>query len=314
MFPRGTLSKNMETLSSCPICSCPVWSPFLQCKDHTVSNALFQIVRCDGCGFLFTNPRPPASAIAKYYESDDYISHSGTKKDLKSRLYHLVRRYTVGRKVKLLNRLVPSPERNRRVLDIGCGTGDFLSACQKNGWEAYGVEPNVLARKSAEEEKGLKVMSALSDWIPVFEQDALKFDVICLWHVLEHIHDLQQTLKTLFSLLNPGGKVLLALPNSASWDAQHYQPYWAAYDLPRHLYHFQPKDVRKLAGMHSKNVLQVLPMPFDAYYVSLLSEKYARGKTSFVRSFWKGWKSNRFAAKNKECCSSQIYVLADPEV
>lgn len=295
----------LETLAACPICNHHEATLFLKTKDFTVSQETFEIVQCTNCGFCYTNPRPNAQVIGKYYESEEYISHSNTKKNVVSQLYHWVRQRALQEKSKLIAKLSDfHPEKQMRLLDYGCGTGEFLHTCQKAGWRIDGVEPSENARPQAEKLTGLNIQANLfSDYF-----ESKKYDVITLWHVLEHIHLLNETLAYLKSRLNPKGLILLALPNRQAWDAKLFEDHWAAYDLPRHLYHFSSQDVATLAKKHELEVSDIFPMIYDAYYVSLLSEKYKNQQTNLLKGFWTGLQSNLKARKTKQY-SSLIYIL-----
>ncbi|MBX3164760.1 MAG: class I SAM-dependent methyltransferase [Bacteroidetes bacterium] len=282
----------------CPLCGHSKFQPFLSCKDYTVSNEAFQIVSCENCSFKFTNPIPELSQIGNYYKSEDYISHSNTKKGLISKLYHFVRNYTLKQKLSLVSNHVP----HGTILDYGCGTGMFLNICQNNGWKTLGIEPDEGARKIASE-MGLEVVSDKSQI-----SKAKKFNAITLWHVLEHVYDLNETLTFFSEQLEQNGVLIIAVPNHKSYDAKLYKEFWAAYDVPRHLYHFEKKTMGQLLLKFGFTLVETKPMKFDSFYVSLLSEKYKHGRTNYLSAFWTGLKSN-FAAKKAENYSSVIYVF-----
>ena len=291
----------MESLSKCPICEGENFSDFLACTDYTVSKKEFKIVSCDQCQFRFTNPRPGKDEIGKYYESEEYISHSNTSKGFINYLYQTVRKYTLIKKLQLINR----QSEKGALLDIGCGTGEFLNTCEKGGWRVNGIEPGISARNFAKENYGLNVFP--EEKIKEFEDKS--FDVITMWHVLEHVHDLNDRLLDLKRLLKENGTLIIAVPNCNSLDASTYGRHWAAYDLPRHLYHFRPEDIEKAFKKINMRLNTILPMRFDSFYVSLLSEKYKSGKSKYIRAFWNGLRSNFAAIKTGKKFSSQIYIL-----
>lgn len=289
-----------EKVTNCPVCKTASFQNFIICKDHTVSDESFALTTCDNCGFVFTNPRPDASVIDRYYQSENYISHSNQTRSITDGMYKLVRLFTLRSKLKILNGLGTQ----KTLMDYGCGTGDFLEHCQSNGWTVTGVEPSEKARNISLNKIPTGIVADISQFS---KQDS--FDIITLWHVLEHVHDLNSLIKSLKEKLNKNGYIIIALPNHQSYDQSIYKEYWAAYDVPRHLYHFDQHTFSQLSMAHDLKLVNTLPMPFDSYYVSLLSEKYKYGQQNFIKSFLNGWKSNRWAKKNNNNYSSLIYIL-----
>ncbi|MDQ3190630.1 MAG: class I SAM-dependent methyltransferase [Bacteroidota bacterium] len=289
----------MEVLKSCPVCESEKQSEFLVCKDYTVSQKNFSIAECLDCGFKFTNPRPEKEHLGKYYKSSEYISHSNTKKGLVNSLYQLVRKYTLKKKLELINQLSDKGS----ILDIGCGTGEFLNVCKNNGWFSLGIEPDEDARLLAKNNYDLNI----KDEAHVDLLESNSFDVITMWHVLEHVPDLNQRMKELYRLLKENGVIVIAVPNASSADAAFYGKFWAAYDVPRHLYHFSKKTIISLFEKYNMNCIKVLPMKFDSFYVSLLSEKYKKGKVNLFKGFINGLSSN--LSSNEHGYSSQIYIF-----
>lgn len=287
----------------CPACNATSIEPVLAVKDQTVSQQVFDIWQCQACTLRFTQGIPGESAIGKYYQSETYISHTNTNKGLVNRLYHIVRGFTLKSKRKLVQST--SGRNTGQLLDVGAGVGVFAGFMQQSGWQVIGLEPDPATRQRAQE---LHQVS-LHDTSRLFQLPAESYDVITLWHVLEHVHRLQEYLAQLKKLLKPGGVLLVAVPNYTSYDAAYYGEYWAAYDVPRHLYHFSPASMQMLLQQHGLNVQSIQPMWFDSFYVSLLSEKYKTGKASLVRGFMTGLRSNRKAMGEKERCSSLIYVI-----
>jgi len=292
-----------ERLEKCPVCGKTDFRNKLVVEDKSVSKESFAIVQCTACSFQFTNPRPDAASIGRYYESDAYVSHNSAAAGLINQAYKVARFFTMRRKVALLNKVAP---RKGKILDYGCGTGHFLAACKANGWQVQGLEPSPRARAEATERVGKPIAA---DDLASFEPGS--FDAITLWHVLEHVHDLNDTLRQLISLLKPEGTLIIAVPNVDSPDAQHYRQDWAAYDVPRHLYHFSPKTLTQLLKKHKMQVQQTLPMTLDAYYVSMLSEKNraerGEGLLAVLRT---GYQSNLQAARRDGNYSSLIYVAS----
>jgi len=289
-----------EQLVQCPVCGNSSFNDWLTCKDYLVSNTEFHIQSCNQCGFKATSPRPTASEIGHYYQSDQYISHSDTKQGLVSQLYHTVRKITVQQKVKLINQLQPD---KGSLLDIGCGQGYFLEAGKAAGWQVAGVEPDSFARAQASDRMGVQVVPSIKE-LP----DSSSFAVISMWHVLEHVHSLHDTLSWIRDHTQPKGHLVVAVPNHQSWDARHYRQYWAAYDVPRHLYHFGPDQMRDLLKRYGFTVKEQRPMLFDAFYVNLLSTKNRDGQSAYVESFLNGIRSNWSAYRNGGNFSSLIYI------
>lgn len=291
----------MHQIDNCPSCGQNHFSLFLTCKDYTVSKENFDIVVCSACGFKFTNPRPEDAELGKYYQSEDYISHSNTKKGLISKLYHRVRKITLQQKVELVSKYVS----RGTILDYGCGTGAFLQACIENGWKGFGMEPDKTARQFAFE-SGLNV----SESKEILESKIadLRFNAITLWHVLEHVTDLDTTLAYFRKKLIREGVLIIAVPNHKSYDAAFYGEHWAAYDVPRHLYHFEPSTIESLLAKSGFKLEAMHPMKFDSFYVSMLSEKYRYGKINYLSAFIKGLNSN-LKAKGPGDYSSVIYVF-----
>lgn len=287
-----------ETLSACPMCENDKLRQIHICKDYTTSGEEFGVAECENCKFSFTNPRPKEENIGKYYESEKYISHSNTKKGLVNSLYQAVRKRTLQQKLDLINSLNSKPG---KLLDVGCGTGHFLATCKNAGWEVNGIEP------------GMDHISYPEDIMKQVQPNLLqtefstKFDVITLWHVLEHIYPLHETMTKLKNLLTENGRLIIAVPNKDSFDCRHYGKYWAAWDVPRHIWHFSPPAMKNLLQNHKLNLVDIKPMKFDAFYVSMLSEKYKSGKTNLVNAFLTGAKSNIKASSEEY--SSLIYII-----
>ncbi|MDX5346252.1 MAG: class I SAM-dependent methyltransferase, partial [Hymenobacteraceae bacterium] len=260
----------------------------------------FVIVQCENCTFKFTNPRPDQESIGRYYESEEYVSHSNTTKGIINKAYKIVRSITVKQKVEILNQ---HTSQKGKILDYGCGTGFFLNACQKDGWEVEGFEPNDTARRQAAEllQKEIEAKD-----LNRFENES--FDAISLWHVLEHIHTLNETFSKIIELAKPGATIIVAVPNADSHDAKQYKENWAAYDVPRHLYHFNQATMKRFLKKHKLQLQETLPMKFDAYYVSMLSEKYKESSIGMFRSMLSGYKSNSYAKNNANDYSSLIYI------
>jgi 2-polyprenyl-3-methyl-5-hydroxy-6-metoxy-1,4-benzoquinol methylase len=292
-----------EQLKSCPVCTREDFSPYLTCRDYIATQETFTLLRCTNCGLVFTNPRPAETAIGRYYESENYMPHVSGKKTVLGTIYRAVRKYAVGRKLALINSL----SRRGRLLDIGCGTGEFLKRCNTDGWQTFGVEPSEGARETTRQ-GGATVQPVLrrEDYAPA------SLDVVTMWHALEHIHDPRGTASIVTTLLKPGGVFLVAVPNHTCHDARVYGPLWGAYDVPRHLHHFSPAAMQRLMESAGLQQNRTLPMWFDSVYVSLMSERYRRistGRGSAARAVCIGLSSNIRAWLKPGTCSSQIYIF-----
>lgn len=289
--------------SHCPLCRSAEILPLFHAVDHTVSHHSFAIWECQDCSGRFTQDAPSMETIDHFYQSEGYISHSDTQKGLINRLYHQIRKLTLLQKKSWVKKATGLSSGS--LLDIGCGTGAFLHVMQKSGWETTGLEPNAGAREKAWELYELQVQTT----DVLFQLPAQQFDVITLWHVLEHIHPLHEYLEQIRLLLKPNGAVLIAVPNYQSTDARHYHAHWAAYDVPRHLYHFSPASMHKLLSQHQLVCTCHHPMLFDGFYVSLLSEQYHHGQGRLLAGGWHGLQTAVAALLNPLSCSSVVYVV-----
>jgi 2-polyprenyl-3-methyl-5-hydroxy-6-metoxy-1,4-benzoquinol methylase len=271
---------------------------FIKVQDHSVSKELFDLLLDEELQLLKTHPQPSLEQLPSYYESEDYISHTDSKRTLFEKLYHFVKTNALKSKVTLISKENPL---KGNLLDIGAGTGDFLKHAKKSGWNCIGIEPNEKAKNIAVS-KGVNFINILE------ELDNNSFDVITMWHVLEHVPDLENQIKTLKRLLKPNGTIFIAVPNYNSFDAKHYKSFWAAYDVPRHLWHFSKSSIQKLVAKENLKLHKVKPMWFDSFYVCLLSEKYKTGKMNFIKGFFYGFLSNCSGIVKKEF-SSHIYII-----
>lgn len=287
-------------IKACPVCSGADSTNIITLKDHSISGETFHISQCKTCGFRYTNPIPSEDTIGKYYQSENYISHSDTNKGIINKLYHLVRKQSLKSKLKLVNQ---ASKEKGTILDIGCGTGYFLQACKEDGWKIDGMEPDPGARAIAEKNTSQTLHHEIFSI-----QGEKKYDVITLWHVLEHVHKLNESIQHIHKLLKDNGRLIIAVPNCSSWDSEVYKEFWAAYDVPRHLYHFTPPDMDKLLKKHNFQKTDTKPMIFDSFYVSMLSDKYKFGKTNYIRAFFNGFVSNLKASGTKNY-SSLIYLF-----
>ncbi|GAL78649.1 SAM-dependent methyltransferases [Algibacter lectus] len=275
---------------------------YLKVKDYSVSEEEFELIENQEYGFLETTPQPTLDKLSRYYQSEDYISHTDSKRNAFEKVYHLVRSISLKKKLKLINSFSSEA---KQLLDVGCGTGGFLQTAQQNGWLVSGIEPNEEARGGIANSKTNK---SVFDTEQLQKFESKQFDVITLWHVLEHLPNLEDHIKTFKTLLKDNGTLLIAVPNYKSFDAKHYKEFWAAFDVPRHLWHFNQVSISNLVSKQNMSVVKTKPMLFDAFYVSMLSEKYKTGKMNPVKGFWYGLRSNLKSISSKEA-SSLIYII-----
>ena len=287
---------------NCPVCNSADIAAVTEATDNTVSKELFTIWQCANCSLRFTQDAPVQNDIGAYYQSASYISHSNTNKGVINKLYHAVRSFTLRSKKKLVEENTESKKGN--LLDMGAGTGAFATVMKKSGWNVTALEPDKTARANAKKEFNIELQPSEI----LFNLHPDSFTVITLWHVLEHVHELHRYFEAFFSLLKQEGTLIIAVPNYTSCDATEYSGAWAAYDVPRHLYHFSPKSMKLLLEKHNFKLKKIQPMWFDSYYISLLSEKYLTGRTRPLKAFISGTVSNLHAIKNKQKSSSLIYI------
>lgn len=285
-----------EKLENCPVCKNTNFQNHLICKDHSVSSESFALSKCQSCQLVFTNPRPGENELSNYYLSENYISHTSKASNIINLIYKLVRVYTIRGKLRIIKKY----NNGKNVLDYGCGTGDFLYHLNKKGYTTSGYEPSEIANKLLDKRSINRVKN--------IQKDTNKYDVITAWHVIEHVPDPRKTVKTLSKKLAENGVMFIAVPNVLCFDALHYKENWAAYDVPRHLYHFSQQSFGKLIEKCKLKLVDTIPMKFDSYYVSMLSEKYSHGKNNLASALKIGYRSNKLAKKNGEY-SSLIYVL-----
>lgn len=293
----------LERLSKCPLCKSGHFLNHSEITDYAVSNEVFILCKCSNCQLLFTNPRPSENDIGPYYNFSEYYSHEDKAKNITQWIYQKVRNYSISKKVESIAVL----KETGNLLDYGCGTGEFLNAAKNKGWKVAGVEPNEKARNQA----NLKLKNKVKTSVHELKKDA-NFDIITLYHVLEHIHELRKTVKKLINHLESSGYIIIAVPNHESWDSKSYGKHWAGWDVPRHLYHFNQQSMESFKREFGLELKEVRPMKFDSFYVSLLSEGYLNKPTWLIKRYAKaianGFKSNR-SAKSPGQFSSNIFVF-----
>lgn len=285
--------------TKCPFCESENTKRFLKLKDYFLTQEDFDIFECDNCKLLFTSPRPDASKIGSYYKSDDYLSHNEHKKGLIPWIYNRVKKINIHNKFKIACNFYNKPN----ILDFGCGVGDFLHYAQQKKCEVTGCDMSDEARIIASEKLGKTVLTPEE----IFALPCPSFDIITMWHVLEHIENLRFHTEQLHRLLKENGRLVIAVPNYKSYDAQYYKDKWAAYDVPRHLNHFHKESLQNVFAGYFE-LEKIHPLKWDAYYISMMSENYINKNNSFVKGLITGWKSNHKAKKSGDY-SSLVYVF-----
>ena len=289
--------------TTCPWCESKKSHLHLQLKDYFLTQEPFEIVECDDCHLLYTTPRPTADEIGRYYQSENYYSHQENKKGFVPRLYEAIKRVNIKHKFEIATEGMNS-DCGRRILEIGCGVGDFLHYAEQKGWECYGAEPSDDAVKILRTKSNAEIVKP--EQIEAFHDAS--FDLICMWHVLEHVDDLKWQIAQLGRLVKPNGKIVIALPNYQSYDAQFYKEKWAAYDVPRHLNHFSEEYMRNKLNDNKLVYIKSEKLIWDSYYISYLSEQYCHHKMALLRGAWHGFVSNQKARKSGQY-SSLVYLF-----
>jgi len=281
-------------INRCTFCGCDDLKTLLAVKDHSVSKEQFELLECFCCGLIQTNPQPQPAEIGRYYQSEEYVSHTDTKKGFINSVYHIARNWTLKKKLNLIQQY----HKSGTLLDIGCGTGYFAAYMKENRYDVSAMEPDTEASKKASEKLNKIPFKSL-------EEVEGTYKIITMWHVLEHVHDINATFSKLSSLLEKDGVLIIAVPNPESPDAKHYKNYWAAYDVPRHLYHFKKSVIKQAANKFDLELTTIKQMKLDSYYISMLSEKYKKG--SLLTAAWNGFLSN--VKSGKDNSSSLIYII-----
>jgi len=287
----------------CPVCGNTEIHKFISCKDYLATAEVFEIYKCKVCSFAFTQDFPVESQIGKYYDAPEYVSHSDTHKGIINMLYHWVRKISLKSKARLVSKY--SSAKRGTLLDIGSGTGYFLNKMKARKWIVTGVEKSDAARQYAKQKFNIDCQQ--SEYL--YNISCKKKDVVTMWHVLEHLEHLNGVFSHIHQILKDDGTLIIALPNKDSLDALHYKEYWAAYDVPRHLWHFSPSDFERIAVRHQFELTETRPMYFDTFYISMLSEK---NKGTFLGSIIGLIKGGLFFLRslgNKQKVSSLVYIL-----
>lgn len=290
--------------NKCPWCNSENNSKFLELKDYFLTQENFEILECNECKLLFTSPCPAPDKIGDYYKSEDYLSHNESKKGIVPTIYNLVKKVNIKNKFKIATNRQQTTANNQNILDIGCGVGDFLNYAKEKGCNITGIEPSEDARKIAESKLGTKIFSP--EELQNIPNES--FDIVTMWHVLEHVADLKTEIHHLERIVKKNGRLVLALPNYKSFDAEYYKDKWAAYDVPRHLNHFSRTSIKNIFNTTAFQLIDIKPLKWDSYYISMLSEQYLKHSNHILKATLNGCKSNCKARKSGEY-SSLVYVF-----
>jgi 2-polyprenyl-3-methyl-5-hydroxy-6-metoxy-1,4-benzoquinol methylase len=287
----------------CPLCSSSRIEFYLKCRDHLLSGEEFELYKCESCSFIFTQEYPDEIQIGNYYDSEEYISHDDNATGVVSRVYYVVRKIMLRKKKKIIKETTGLNAGS--LLDIGCGTGHFPGFMRNEGWKVKGIESNLKAREYSKQKYGIEIV----DPEDIVKLPRGSFDCITMWHVLEHFHDPSVYANEILRLLRPGGVCIVALPNSNSYDALHFGKYWAAWDVPRHLWHFTPDTFTVFAEKFFRKIKEIRTLPFDVFYISILSEKYKGRHFYLLRGVLKGTLFAFYSLFNRRKSSSLIYII-----
>lgn len=286
--------------NKCPWCESERTQIHLWLKDEFLTKEEFQIYECLRCGLLFTEPRPSKDKIGEYYKSQEYYSHQENKKGFIPKLYESIKLINIKHKYKIATKGV----KVGKMLDIGCGVGDFLHRAEQNGWDCTGVEPSEEAKTIAQKRIKAKIIPG-NDLEKIPNET---YDVITMWHVLEHVDDIKWQVAQLQRLIKKEGRIIIAVPNYKSYDAKFYKDKWAAYDVPRHLNHFNKETIVKIFKTNGLKLVASDKLVWDAYYISYMSEQYRHHSMPLIKGAYRGCLSNLKARKSNEW-SSKIYVF-----
>jgi len=288
---------------NCPLCGSDKISVLHMCRDFLVSGDIFPVCNCGSCSFVFTNNAPGEQESAAFYVSDEYISHSDTGKGLINKAYHLVRKWMLASKFRMLRE--ESRLSSASVLDIGSGTGYFPVFLRQKGWECQGIEISDAAREAALARNNISLLPPAA----ILDIKSSGIDIITMWHALEHFYRPGDYLDASHRILKDDGLLVVAVPNHLSHDAKKYGGRWAAWDVPRHLWHFNPDSMQEMAEKHHFKLQSIRRLPFDAFYVSVLSEKNNNTPFPLIRGFIAGSVSWLGSIRNIRTSSSLVYFF-----
>ena len=292
-----------QDFEPCPLCGASEQIPYANCTDFTVSKESFTLMRCQSCGVVYTLDPPSEEQMCRYDKLNLKLKLGDSPTGLTSRLYYHVRSRMLRKKARIVES--QAYRTSGSLLNYGAKTGFFSHKMERRGWKVTSVE-------KYHEERLFSLEMFHHRMIDVPDMALLQagtFDVITMWHVFEHSHHPNELLDRFYELLRPGGILVMACPNIRSTDAMHYGPYWAAYDVPRHLWHFNPNSITGLAYRHGFTLMHHEKMPYDRFYISILSERHLRHRMAFLRGMLQGLRSWRISITKRGRSSSLVYVF-----
>ena len=267
----------------------------LKIRDHFLTKEVFNVVEHIE-GVLKTEPDLDEKTLKKYYDSSQYSSHNNIGGCI-GFLYSLSARIMLRFKFRVLAKHI---NKESLIVDFGCGTGGFMSSLKKKKYNVVGVDSNKKARDKCLEKK-LTTFKSIKD----FKEN---IDAITFWHSFEYVSNPNEILNQIINQSKNNLTVVIALPNYRSFDAKHYGAFWAAYDVPRHRFHYSARGIKKLMKSYGFECLKTKPMLLDAFYISIMSEKYKKSKLSFVKGIMVGLISN-LAGLFSSSYSSSVFVF-----
>jgi 2-polyprenyl-3-methyl-5-hydroxy-6-metoxy-1,4-benzoquinol methylase len=295
----------LEFVESCPLCKGVELVLCHKSTDSLVSGDLFSVYKCTSCDFHVTSPRPTSGSVGSYYNSASYVSHNDVAKGWIPKIYRVVRDIMIRHKLRIVGRYKEKAPGKNNMLDVGCGTGEFLLKSKKMGYNTTGFEPDINASETASN-KGLSIITKedrLNELSPNY------FDVVTLWHVLEHMYHPKDKIEVLEKILSDNGIMIVAIPEYKSFDGGYYKQNWAGWDLPRHVYHYNESTLTRLMDELNFKLIGKHSLMFDSFYISLLSEKNLNTRLGTIRAIIIGFLSNIMAIFSSYPFSSQIYVF-----
>ena len=292
-----------HTAIECPLCGGNDTSHFTDCTDHAVSNETYSLQRCGSCGLIFTIAPPDSQDKQTYSKLDQELNRADNPRKRLDRLYYYARILNIRRKIRLIERLTRVS--SGKLLNYGAKSGYFSSRMTDRGWKVTSLE-------EYHEQRIFSLEMFHHRMMDIDEIDSLppgSFDAVTLWHTLEHQEDPHTLIEKLIRLLKPNGLLFAAVPNTDSLDAAWYGSQWAAWDVPRHLLHFNTTSMIRFGLAHNLVLMHHERMPFEAFYIPMLSEKFKGNRHPIITGAVRGLKFWHKTNTDREKSSSIVYVF-----